>query len=87
MGIRQGDPLGRALFVSTFFEVLHSTISHFPCCLFPSIVNEIHIIGPPSTVSSTYEHFQTKLHAIGLSIQPQKCVTWSPYGLPSNFNT
>jgi len=35
----------------------------------------------------TKKHFKTKLHVIGLSIQPHKCVTWSPYGLLLDFNT
>ncbi len=81
MGTHQGDPLRGTLFT------LHSIVNHFPFCQFPSIANNIHIIGPPSIVSSICEHFQTELHAIGLSIQPQKCVAWSPFGLPPNFNT
>jgi hypothetical protein len=52
-----------------------------------SIVNDIHIIGPLSIVSFTYEHFQTELHVIGLYIEPRKCVAWSPSCLPPNFNT
>jgi hypothetical protein len=44
-------------------------------------------MGPFLIVSSAYEYFQTKFHAIGLSIQPQKCVAWSPSGLPPYFNT
>jgi hypothetical protein len=57
MGICQGDPLGGSLFISTHFRTLHYIINHFPFYLFPSIVGDIHIIGPPSIVSSTYEHF------------------------------
>jgi hypothetical protein len=45
------------------------------------------IINPPFIVSSTYEHFQIELCAIGLFIQPHKFVTWLPFGLPLNFNT
>jgi hypothetical protein len=61
----QGDPLGRALFVLAHFKVLCSIASHFPSCLFLSIVNDIHITGPYLIISSAYEHFQTELHAIG----------------------
>jgi hypothetical protein len=57
MGIRQGDPLGGALFALAHFRILCFITSHFPSSLFPSIVDHIHIIGPPSIVSSTYEHF------------------------------
>jgi len=72
MGTCQGDPLRRALFI----------ISYFPFCLFPSIVDDMHIVGPPSILSFAYDHFQIKICAIGLSIQPQKCVTWSLSSFP-----
>jgi hypothetical protein len=35
METRQGDPLGRALFVLAHFRVLHSTANHFPSCFHP----------------------------------------------------
>jgi len=86
-GFVKSDPLGGALFVLTHFRALHSTSNHFPSCLFPSIVDDTHIIGPPSIVSYVYEHFQTKFHVIGFSIQLQKCVAWSPFSLSLDFNT
>jgi len=74
MGTRQSDPLGGALFTLTHFMALHSITIHFPSCLFPPIIDNTHIIDPSSIVSSAYEHFQSKLRVIGLSIQPHKCV-------------
>jgi hypothetical protein len=68
MGTHQGDPWvggaggGGALFVLAHFRALCFTTSHFLSCLFPSIVDDIHIIGTPLNIASTYEHFQTKLH-------------------------
>ncbi len=87
MGTYPKNPLGNVLYTLTHFKYLHSIINDFFSCLFPSIVDDTHIIGPLSIVSSTYKHFQTKLYVIGLSIQPQKCVAWSPFSLPLNFNT
>jgi hypothetical protein len=87
MGTCQGDPLGRALFELTHFRALRSIANDFPSCLFPSIVNDTHIIGPLFIVLFAYEHFQTKLHVIGLSIQLHKCVARSPCGLLPDFNT
>jgi hypothetical protein len=87
MGIRQCDLLGGALFPLTHFRALCSTTSHFPSCLFPSIIDDTQIIGPLSIVSSTYEHFQIELCVIGFFIQPQKCVAWSPFDLQLDFNT
>jgi hypothetical protein len=52
MGTHQGDLLKGALFALIHLRALHFTISHFLSCLFPSIVNDTHIIGPLSIVSS-----------------------------------
>ncbi len=57
MGTYQGDPLGRALFVLAHFRALCSTTDYLSSCLFPSIMDDIHIIRPPLIVSSTYEQF------------------------------
>ncbi len=80
-------PWEMELFVLTHFKVLFSIANCFLSCLFPSIANDIHIISLPSIVSFAYEHFQIEFCAIGLHIQPKKCVTWSPFSLPPNFNT
>jgi hypothetical protein len=76
METHQGDPLGMVLFTLTHFRALCFISSCFPSYLFPSITNDMHIIGPHSIISSTYEHFQIKFHVIGFFIQPQKCVAW-----------
>jgi len=47
MGAHQGEPLGRALFTLAHFRALHSIINHFLFCLFPSIMDDIHIIQVP----------------------------------------
>ncbi len=71
MGTHQGDPKGGGpgggqLFALAHFRVLCFIVNHFASSLFLSITDETHIVGPPLIVS--YEHFQTKLHAIGLFI-------------------
>ncbi len=61
MGTRQHDRLkGGALFVLAHFRALRSIASHFPSCLFPSILNDIHMIGPLLIVSFAYEHFPNR---------------------------
>jgi hypothetical protein len=55
MGIRQGDFLGRALLSLIHFKALHFTINCFLFYLFPSIADEIHIIGQLLIISSTYD--------------------------------
>ncbi len=81
--------LRRGAICFSYLKDLHFIISYFPSCLFPSIVNDIHIIGSLSIISFIYEHFWTKLSAISkLFIQFQKCVTWSHFGSsPNYFNT
>jgi len=57
------------LFASVYFKALYSIVNYFPFCLFPFIVNDVHIIGPFSNVSFVYDHFQTKFCVIHLFIQ------------------
>ncbi len=78
---------GGAQFVLAHFRTLCAIVNHFLSCLFPSIVDDTHIIGPLSIVSFAYEHFQIGLHVIGLSIQLHKCKAWSPSDVPLDFNT
>jgi hypothetical protein len=70
MGICQSDPLRNALFALAHFRALHFIASHFPFYLFSSIINNTHIIGPPSIISFAYENFEIKFYAMGLFIQP-----------------
>jgi hypothetical protein len=44
MGTHQGDTLGEALFALAHLRALSSITSHFPSYLFPSIMDDIHII-------------------------------------------
>lgn len=57
MGIYQGHPLGKGLFTLAHFRALHSIVNCFHSYIFPSIVDDTNIIGPPSIVPSTCEHF------------------------------
>jgi hypothetical protein len=45
MGTHQGDPLRKALFALTHFKALCFTTNHFPSYLFPSIMDDTHIIS------------------------------------------
>jgi hypothetical protein len=42
----QNDPLEGALFALAHFRALHFIANCFLFCLFPSIVDDTHIIGP-----------------------------------------
>jgi hypothetical protein len=57
MGTQQGDPLRKTLFVLTHFRALRSITNRFPSCLFLSIIDYTHIIGPLLIILFVYEHF------------------------------
>jgi hypothetical protein len=57
MGTHQSDPLGRVLFTLAHFRALHFMDNCFIFYLFPSIVDDTHIISSFSIVSFAYEHF------------------------------
>jgi hypothetical protein len=63
MGTHGGDLVGGAPFTVAHFRALHSAISHFPSCIFPSIIVDTHIINLPFIVSFAYKHFQTEFCA------------------------
>ena len=75
---RQGDPLGGVLFA---LDHLHATAAAIPNCAFPSFDDDTHIVGPPARVVEAFSHFVAQLALLDLSVQPSKCVTWSPSGL------
>jgi hypothetical protein len=82
-------PVKTSLFVGLYLwahlQALQFVATHFPKCWFPTIANDICIIGPPSIIWTTFEYLTSKLNEIVLSIQPHKGVTWSPSCLLNNF--
>ncbi|KAL2633222.1 hypothetical protein R1flu_004701 [Riccia fluitans] len=49
-GIHQGDPLGGALFTLAHLHALRTMASEHPLCLFLSLANVTHIVGPLEAV-------------------------------------
>jgi hypothetical protein len=45
-GTRQGDPLGGVLFALAHICTFHPTATAHPICVFPSLENDMHIVGP-----------------------------------------
>jgi len=60
---------GGGLFTLAHFKTLCSIVSELLSCLFPSIIDDTHILGPILIITSTYEHLWIKLYVICLSIQ------------------
>jgi hypothetical protein len=57
MGTYQGDHLGWALFALIHFRALRFIANHFLFYIFPSIIDDIHMTGPPFILSFAYGHF------------------------------
>jgi hypothetical protein len=64
----QGDPLDGLLFALTHFHAFHNLVMHFPSYLFPSIIDDTHIIGLVLVVSWAFHHFSSQLDLVGLVI-------------------
>ncbi len=49
-GTRQGDPLRGLLFVLAHYQIFLETIMWAPICIFPSLADDIHIVGPMNEI-------------------------------------
>jgi hypothetical protein len=54
-------------------------------CIFPSLVDDIHIIGLAFIVHLAFDHFVFQLVLMGLMVQPYKYLAWSPSSLHLGF--
>ncbi|KAL2612314.1 hypothetical protein R1flu_024006 [Riccia fluitans] len=82
----QGDPLGGTLFALAHLRAFRIVASDNTICLFPSLADDTHIVGPPEAVMVAFHALEGHLLAVGLIVQPTKCVAWSPSGLPSSLS-
>jgi hypothetical protein len=77
-GTWEGDPSGRMLFALVHFRTFHPTSTSHPTCVFPSLVDDMHIIGPTLDVLHVFIWLQKEFGALGFLMQLMKCVVWSP---------
>jgi hypothetical protein len=54
-------------------------------CVFSSLTNNTHIVGPMSKIIPTFDHLSTQLALIGLRVKVSKCKLWSPLGIFLNI--
>ncbi len=59
LGMRQGDPLGGPLFVLAHYRTFLETIAQAPNYVFPSLADDIHIVGPMNEITHTFDHVST----------------------------
>ncbi len=55
-------------------------------CLFFYLVDDTHIFGHVSIVTSAFDHFISQLAYVGPIVQPHICLIWSPLGLFPRFS-
>ncbi len=81
--MKQGDPLGSPLFALAHYWTLLKTIAWTPIYVFPSLVDDTHIVCLLNEIISTFDHLWTQLALIGLNVKVSKCKFWSPSGIYS----
>ncbi len=57
-----------------------------PTCVFFSLVDDTHIVDLTSNVVFSFLQLEEELSALGLSMQPTKCVVWSPQRLDHSIS-
>jgi hypothetical protein len=81
LNTRQGDPLGGPLFVLAHYQAFLETIMRAPSYVFPSLVDDTHIVGPLNEITRVFDHLLTQLTLVGLKVKVSKCKLWSPSGI------
>jgi hypothetical protein len=59
LGMKQGDPLGGPLFVFAHYQSLLEAIVRTTNYVFPSLTNNIHIVGPMNEITNAFDHLST----------------------------
>jgi hypothetical protein len=69
------------LFALPHFCVFHPIATTHPTCVFPSLANDMHIVGLALAVVPIFLQLQEDIGTSRLPVQLTKCVAWSPQGL------
>ncbi len=76
--MRQGDPLEGLLFILAHYRVLLETIACASNCIFLSLTDDTHIVGPMNEISCAFNQLSTQLALFGLRVKVSKCMLWNP---------
>jgi hypothetical protein len=60
--------MGESLFVLAHLRVICPIVATHPCCIFPSLVDDTHIIGLALYVVPTFLQFQEELSTLSLLV-------------------
>jgi hypothetical protein len=82
----KGGPLGGPLFALAHYRAFLKTITQAPKCVFPSLVDDTHIVGTMNEVVLAFNHLLTQLALIGLKVNVSTCKLWNPLRISSSVN-
>jgi hypothetical protein len=77
-------PLGGPLFALAHYQTLLKTIARAPNCVFLSLTNDTHIMGPMNEIVLAFDHLSIQLAIVGHKVKVSKCKLWSLLG---NFSS
>jgi hypothetical protein len=69
---QQVDPLGGVLFALVHLHVLRPIATTHPTYVFPSLANDMYIVGPTLYMLSIFLQLQEEFGTLRLSMQPTK---------------
>jgi hypothetical protein len=73
--------LGRVLFTLAHFCALPPTATAHPTCVFPSLVDDMHIVGHASNVVPFFVIITRIYNIRAFNAADEVCSAWSPQGL------
>jgi hypothetical protein len=73
--MRQGDALKGPLFALVHYQAFLETIMRASNYLFPSLMDDTHIVGPMIKIILAFDHLSTQLAQVALK---SKCQLWNP---------
>jgi len=68
------DPLGGMLFALAHLRAFCPTAATHLTCVFPSLKNDTHIVGPTLDVVLVFLQLQEEFTTLGLLVHSTKCV-------------
>ncbi len=72
-GMTQGDPLGGLSFILAHYWTVLKTIMQTFDCVFPSLIDDTHILGPMNEITCAFDHLFTQLTLVRLKVKMSKC--------------
>ncbi len=83
--LQKNYPLWGFLFVLAHYWALLKTIVQAPNYVFPSLMNDTHIVGLMNEIIPPFDHLSTQLAIVGLKVKTLKCELWNPSGISSSI--